>query len=201
MATNLGIMCYSHIYFSLGFFSSKVSAKGVQYDKLVPPRPSTRSNCIEPCNCSVCLLARARYHQDTQALLDLFIKPSVSPPKVSSASDIVKICLTCGSLISKGKPHKCKESAFKENTLKLVRQKGDNIKGSITAQLVRDHFLEQNISQRGGTVALPGAPQKMKLTMGAEAAGLLMRPKFFTHQQMIRLAANRNLSDNLTRLI
>ena len=49
---------------------------------------------------------------------------------------------------------------------------------------------------KGGTIALPGIAKQLKITAGTEAAGFLMKPSFFTHENMIRIAANRNLSDN-----
>ena len=166
----------------------------VKYKKLTPPHPVTRQSLGDPCDCSVCELARCTLHQQTQVLLDTYLEPPpVSPTIVPT---VIKICTLCRSEIGSGKPHTCNKTSFRVNTLKYVKQKSVNTRGRLTSDLVKDQFEEQGATRRGGTVALPGGgPSKVKLTMGAQAAGLFMKPKSFSHQNIISIIGGRNLSD------
>ena len=125
--------------------SSPNNIPKVKYQSLVQPKPSTRGSSSEPCECSICLLARATLHQDKDAIRDELVE---DPPQVEAAQqpskkpDVLKMCLTCGSQIGKGLPHKCTKGQFSSNALKLVKDNSRNTKGRITANLVRDHFNE-----------------------------------------------------------
>ena len=94
----------------------------------------------------------------------------------------MKICVLCNGEIGRGKPHVCTKTSFRENTLNLVRQKSENSRGRLTSELVKTHFNEQSTSTRGGTICLPGGgPNSLKITLGAETAGLMKRKSFSTN--------------------
>ena len=71
----------------------------------------------------------------------------------------------------------------------------------MTSELVKTHFNEQNTSTRGGTICLPGGgPNSLKITLGAEAAGL-MKQKPFSHQHIIKIIGERNLLDRTAQVL
>ena len=118
--------------------------------------------------------------------------------KEKAVPNQVKLCLHCGTVHAHGKPHSCKNGTSK-NTVNLVTSKSANTKGRVAAQLIREHFDKQGASYRGGTVVLHGSARNMQLIMGKEVTGHLMKPAFFTHEQMVTLSAKHNMSDNNTR--
>ena len=78
--------------------------------------------------------------------------------------------------------------------LSLKAQK--KTQGRVTSDLVKSHFEKQGTSTRGGTISLPTGGPSVKITMGAQADGLLMKPKSFSHQNIIDIIGRRNLSDS-----
>ena len=103
--------------------------------------------------------------------------------------------MKCNSEIGKGKPHICNQSTFRKNTISCIVEKSEKEQGRLTSDLIKNHFEKQGESSRGGTISLPTGGKNVKITMGAEAAGLLMKPKYFSHQHIINIISGRNLSD------
>ena len=153
----------------------------------------TRQGKNDPCQCSVCCLSRATLCQETKTLLDRYIEVNNMIPAPSQT--VIKICVLCNGEIASEKPHVCTKTSFRVNTLNIVRQKSEKSRGRLTSELVKTHFNEQSTSTRGGTISLPGGgPNSVKITLGAEAAGL-MKQRSFSHQDIIDIVGGRNLSD------
>ena len=165
----------------------------IKYEKLQGPRPLTRHTAVQACNCSICQLARATLHWETKALLEQFIS-SPSTPSAPSP-EYIKICKVCLSQIGQGLSHTCSKSTFREKISDLVREKSEKTKGRVVSTLLKGVYDDQNVDKEGGTVHLATGSKPLKVTLGAEAAGLMGRRKFFSHKDLVQIKTNRNLSD------
>ena len=172
--------------------SAKNSIPKVKYCDFIAPYPSTQQSLDLTCQCSICCLARASLHQDTKSLLDRYIE---NDPKAAISAIKKKVCVKCNSEIGKGKPHICNQSTFRKNTISCIVQKSEKQQGRLTSDLIKNHFEKQSESSCGSTISLPTGGKNVENTMGAKAAGLLMKPKSFSHQHIINIISGRNLSD------
>ena len=97
--------------------SAKNSIPKVKYSDFTDPRPITRQSLDILCQCSVCCLARASLHQETKALLDIFIETEPVPP---TSPTVNRVCIKCNSEIVRGKFHLCTPSKLRQNTVDIV---------------------------------------------------------------------------------
>ena len=172
--------------------SAKNSIPKVKYIDFTTPHPTTRQSQDLLCQCSVCCLARASLHQETKALLDRFIENQHILP---ISPTVKRVCMKCSCEIGRGKPHLCTLSTFRQNTIDCILQTPEKTQGRLTSDLIKNHFEKQGMSTRGGTINLATGGKQVKVTMGVQAADLLMKPKSFSHQNIIDIIGRRNLSD------
>ena len=104
-----------------------------KFDNLTSPLMySTRAQADQPCNCTICLIMRDTIKPGNnigklkalpsrfQALLFPDSQDVESVKK--SKPEVESRCTACGSVVGKGRTHKCHKSTARENTLGLVRK-------------------------------------------------------------------------------
>ena len=68
--------------------------------------------------------------------------------------------------------------------ISCIVQKSEEEQGRLTSDLIKNHFEKQGQSSHGGTISLATGGKNVEIKMGAKAAGLLMKPKSFSHQHI-----------------
>jgi hypothetical protein len=79
-----------------------------------------------------------------------------------------------------------------------VKSTSEKTKGLVTGSCLKAVFEDSGVSTRGGTASVPsGSRCPLKVTLGAEAAGLDETPKF-SAENLVKLQTAFNFSDNTT---
>ena len=135
------------------------------YSQLVSQHPCTRNQSHLPCQCSVCVLAMAKFPWQSKALLSKFVfkRPAVN---ASQPPPVRKQCLSCYSYIGRGLPHVCTKATKRVNQANIVKNNSRKTKARVTSSIIKHIFEERNVDSRGGTVnleTLSGKPLKVTL--------------------------------------
>ena len=167
----------------------------VFYEKMTNPQPPTRSAADKPCGCTVCLIARSRWDWQVSELLGHIREPDNPKPKCSSEPEILKQCVKCLSYIGRGRVHKCTRATKRSNLLGVVKSSSKKSKSRVLTSGLKSVFSDAGVSSRGGSLELGTGGKPITVRLGElKEKGFMKRPRW-THETLIKLQTNNNLSD------
>ena len=159
------------------------------------PQPSTRSSADKPCGCTVCLIAGSRFDWQVSELLGHIREPDNPKPKCSSEPEILKQCVKCLSYIGRGRDHKCTRATKRSNLLGVVKSSSKKSKSRVLTSGLKSVFSDAGVSSRGGSLELGTGGKPITVRLGElKEKGFMKRPRW-THETLIKLQTNNNLSD------
>ena len=181
-----------------------------QYDKISAPITyTTRAQADVPCNCTICLLMRDTLRPgkaySKQKTLPTPFQTLLFPDEVVNIStsgnkpQVESRCVDCGSVVGKGRTHKCNKSTKRENVLGLVRQMSLKSKERTARDALINIFEDKGVkrSPKSGTnTTLNTGGRKVSITYGGLGSKGGIRKGKWTKESMMRLQTSMNLSDN-----
>ena len=111
----------------------------------------------------------------------------VSPPKT------LKVCSSCFTIIGQGKKHMCNKNNFNNNVTSYVKRKSPKTKTNLASNLLKTAVSESQQSLRGATVELKSGSKILPVVVGTPKVPT--KEVKFTHENLIRMQTNHNLSD------
>ena len=168
----------------------------VLYEKLSHPVPSTRNSSKMPCDCTVCLLARASFDWEVRDIFKELREQSEAEETkpVATTTTNLKQCSKCLTYIGRGRPHTCTKATKRSNLEGVVKSCSTKSKARVISSGLKSVFAESGVTTRGGTLAIATGGKPVTVTLGLNVKGVRAKPRW-THEDLIKLQTNNNLSD------
>ena len=162
------------------------------YRELVLPHPCTRNQDGNPCQCTVCELARAKFPCESKALLSKFVFMRSAPHDVpnSSTPTVRKQCTKCHSYIGRGLKHIFTKVTKRLNQEIMVKKNSRKSKARVASNIVKHIFEERGIDKRGGTAHFETGGKPLGVTLNCKT-----KTRRFDLASMMKLQTVCNLSD------
>ena len=170
--------------------------KLLNYQGHVSPPPSTRASSGQPCNCTVCSLARLS-GSEYKEYLDTVTNPVGAPPKNpnSPPPTTLSLCTRCFSQIGKGKPHICDKDKKSDKIADLVKSVSDESQSKVASATLHDIAEKQGLHEKkGAIVKLKSGTKTLPVQIGKKKEVSGENSKF-THDDMKQIQTSQNLSD------
>ena len=109
-----------------------------------------------------------------------------------------KRCDKCGSLIGKGRSHKCSKSVTRANTLGIIRTMSLKSKERTTRDALVDIFEDKGVKRSprsGARTTLYTGGRKVNIQYGSSPAKGAVKKRKFTRESLQKLQLTLNLSD------
>ena len=117
-------------------------------------------------------------------------KPSADPPSV------LKVCSECFSELGPGLPHNCVKTVKRSNIAAIVRNNSEKSVAAVTVSALHDVAQQQGVGARGGKVLLKSGSKFLPVVVGSRR--VCPPGKMFSHQDLMDIQNDLNLSDNST---
>ena len=167
----------------------------LDYEKLVPPLPTTRNNSLSSCSCSICAIVRMKNQEYLKYLSEHSNKVGrPSEGEISPPPKKLKICEKCFSEIAPGKSHNCLKTTKRANMINIVRNSSVKTKCNVIASELKCLAEDQGVSTKGGDIELQSGSKTLPVQIGTKKCGP-KEPKF-SHENLKNLGARLNLSGN-----
>ena len=154
------------------------------------PLPPTRTSSAKPCECTVCLLARAKGYEIVKLKEAAVEKPDKIPEVEGPA--ILKQCQQCFSYIGKGWGHKCDKASKRANLEAIVKSSSKKSRTRMVSTGLKQVFSEAGVSTRGGTLGLETKGKPLTVNLGAKAP---IKNSKWDLESLIKLQTKANLAD------
>ena len=182
------------------------------YENLVPPVVySTRAKDSELCQCTVCDIARVKTKPGNINYLTsqgkglppqfhqlLFPSEPLTPPNSLATPGTTKRCDLCGSIVGKGRSHKCNKVTARTNTLGLIRTMSLKSKERTTRDALMTIFEEKGVTKSpksGSKTTLATGGRRVNIVYGGSPAKNDVKKRNWTKDSLMKLQSALNLSD------
>ena len=175
-----------------------------KYQNLRLPHPPTRATEGLPCECTVCQIARLSRPPGGKGFSELpgqfkaLLFPDLLLPAApcSTKTERIKLCSKCFSRIARGKTHICNKTEMRDNLAGILKSRSSRSRGRVVSSSLKDIFVENGVSKKGGTTALPTGGKPIQVTLGCSSTRKFTKKgPLWDHDSLKRLQTNMNLSD------
>ena len=170
----------------------------LDYSELREDKRKTRnSESGHDCDCGLCDIARMK-NEEKKKFAQKHTNPVGAPPSnpPEFPPSPIKVCPRCFSEVGPGKPHHCVKTVRRENLATLVRSSSEKSKSAVTVSVLSSMADDQGVSKRGGTINLSSGSKKLPIKIGTDKTKVPQ--KKFSHEDLMALKTDLNLSDNST---
>lgn len=168
----------------------------LDYEKLQPSPPNTRSSASSSCPCTVCTIAglkEVEYREYVKDHSNKAGRPTVDKESESTIKETLTLCSSCLSEICQGKNHVCKKSQKRENLASLIGNSSEGSKSSVLASSLKDLAQCQGENTRGGVVGLQSGSKVLPVQIGTSRSR--QGNNKFSHEDITNLGKRLNLSN------
>ena len=139
----------------------------------------------------------ARMNLDYPAWHKQHSRPAGIPPKEKAPrSALLQLCPECFTMVGPGKPHKCSKRTQQDNLENILNNSSTETRHLVTGRSLKSLAKESGVSVSGGTLPLQTqGPVLLPVRLG-KGRGDDRNATVISHQQMMELQLQTNISDS-----